>query len=975
MPRSPAGRMTETDFNSLLGEALRRRMPRYRVHPERTRILANPSVRPDITIEPRNGIPVIVESEFLPARTVERDAVARLGAGFARSENIVEQVIAVRIPEAVRRRPPDAAGMREIRFEYCVHSGTADRPMRWPETGWIPGGIDDLAHCIEMVSLSENRIIEGANILEMGIERLAGSLRNDALDNHPDTLAVMAGLLCQEDGEQTTRMAVAIMANAICFHAALAGNHGIPNLSNLHGRGGYPLKADLLNCWSDILRINYWPIFAIASDLLRTVPDGSSPVLLRGLERISEELASIGGTTMHDLSGRMFQRLITDRKFLATFFTLPTSSTLLAELAVPRLAADWSSDDAVRALRVADFACGTGALLGAAYQSMRSRIRRAGRNDEELHGGMMESVLIAADIMPAATHLTASTLSGAHPAQTFTQTRIFTMPYGSRNEADGENGGDGIVKIGSLDMLRDETAWTLFPTGGDVLHGEGEGEDADHTLRVEVAHASMDLVIMNPPFTRPTNHETAEVPVPSFAGFNTPAKEQQLMSRRLAQIRSALQLHAGHGNAGLASNFVDLAHNKVRRGGIIALVLPASCLRGEAWSGMRNLLETEYKDILIVGIAAHGPTRMAFSADTGMAEVLIIATRLPDGEQPDGTACFANLHRRPTNLLEAAEIARTIRGIAEPGGHEYLEAGSEVIGNILRASIRETGCSRVREPRLAAAAMGLEQGQLRLPRMEGTNPIPVARLCEIGDRGLLHRDMNGTGMGRDGLPRGPFDIIPLHGRTSAAAYPALWGHEAARETCLMVSPDTEGRVRNRCEDKAAAVWRRTASRLHLNLDFRINSQPLAACLTPEPTIGGRAWPNYLVRDSSWEKLLILWANCTLGLILFWWIGNRQQQGRATLSISGLPALTVLDPRALSAARIDRAEEIFADHSSRTLLPANEAYRDPVRKSLDRAILADLLGLPEMMLDSLSFLREQWCAEPTVHGGKATRPQQ
>ena len=967
--------MTETDFNSLLGEALRRRMPRYRVHPERTRILANPSVRPDITIEPRNGIPVIVESEFLPARTVEGDAAARLGMGFAQSENIIEQVIALRIPEAVRRQPPDAAGMREIRFEYCVFSGPADRPVRWPATGWISGGIDDLAHCIEMVSLSENRIIEGANILEEGIERLAGSLRNDALDNHPDTLGTMAALLCQEDSEQTTRMAIAIMANAICFHAALAGNHGIPNLSSLHGQGGYPLKAALLNCWRDILRINYWPIFAIASDLLRTIPDRSSPVLLGGLERISEELAGIGSTTMHDLSGRMFQRLIADRKFLATFFTLPTSSALLAELAVPRLATDWSSDDAVRALRVADFACGTGALLGAAYQSMRSRLRRAGRDDEELHGGMMERVLIAADIMPAATHLTASTLSSAHPAQTFAQTLIFTMPYGRRNAANGENGGDGPVSIGSLDMLSGAAAWTLFPTGGDVLHGEGEGGDGDHTLRVEVAHASMDLVIMNPPFTRPTNHETADVPVPSFAGFNTPVREQQLMSRRLKQIRPSMPRHAGNGNAGLASDFVDLAHKKVRPGGTVALVLPASCLRGEAWSGMRDLLEAEYRNILIVGLATHGPTQMAFSADTGMAEVLIIATRLPDGEQPDGTACFANLHRRPTNLLEAVEIARTIRAIAESGEHGSIAAGSKEMGNILRAPIRETGCSRVREPLLAAAAMGLEQGQLRLPRMVGTNPIPVVRLREIGDRGLLHRDINDPATARDGLPRGPFDIISLQRRSSAASYPALWRHDAARETCLMVSPDTEGRVRNRCEDKAADVWNRTASRLHLSLDFRINSQPLAACLTPEPTIGGRAWPNYLVHDRSWEEPLILWANSTLGLILFWWIGNRQHQGRAALSISGLPALTVLDPRALSAAQIEHAGEIFAAHRSRTLLAANEAYRDPVRQSLDRAVLVDLLGLPETVLDSLSILREQWCAEPTVHGGKATRPQQ
>ena len=56
-----------------------------------------------------------------------------------------------------------------------------------------------------------------------------------------------------------------------------------------------------------------------------------------------------------------------------------------------------------------------------------------------------------------------------------------------------------------------------------------------------------------------------------------------------------------------------------------------------------------------------------------------------------------------------------------------------------------------------------------------------------------------------------------------------------------------------------------------------------------------------------------------------------------------------------------------------MLPANEAYRDPVRQELDRALLVDVLGLPDSILDSLDALRASWCAEPTVHGGKSTRP--
>ena len=36
-------------------------------------------------------------------------------------------------------------------------------------------------------------------------------------------------------------------------------------------------------------------------------------------------------------------------------------------------------------------------------------------------------------------------------------------------------------------------------------------------------------------------------------------------------------------------------------------------------------------------------------------------------------------------------------------------------------------------------------------------------------------------------------------------------------------------------------------------------------------------------------------------------------------------------------------------------------------------LVDLLGLPKTMLSDLKLLREQWCGEPSMHGGQDTRP--
>ena len=131
----------------------------------------------------------------------------------------------------------------------------------------------------------------------------------------------------------------------------------------------------------------------------------------------------------HDLTGRIFQRLIADRKYLATFYTLPASAALLARLAVAKMeGVDWSDPDAIGKLRVGDFACGTGALLSAVYDEIAARHERTGGNPTELHRAMMEEVLYGCDVMPSAIHITGSTLSGVEPSIGFGTSRLFLTP-------------------------------------------------------------------------------------------------------------------------------------------------------------------------------------------------------------------------------------------------------------------------------------------------------------------------------------------------------------------------------------------------------------------------------------------------------------------------------------------------------------------------------------------------------------------
>ncbi len=277
---------------------------------------------------------------------------------------------------------------------------------------------------------------------------------------------------------------------------------------------------------------------------------------------------------------------------------------------------------------------------------------------------------------------------------------------------------------------------------------------------------------------------------------------------------------------------------------------------------------------------------------------------------------------------------------------------------------------------LVDTVRNLQDSKLKLPRMAQAYSVPTTMLGELGKRGLVHRDING--IERKSVQdqqeskryfRGPFDIVHT---TDEPTFPVLWGHATDRERCIVVQPDSAGIIREDCEDGAHDAWR-TATRLHFSLDFRLNSQCLAACLTPTETLGGRAWPNFQMDSRRNETVTALWANTTLGLILFWWAGTVQQAGRANLTISRLPELLTLDARTLTDAQHKQVDLIFKEFEKRPLLPGNEAYRDASRQALDEAVLIGLIGLPESILDPLAVLRRQWCSEPTVHGGKSTRP--
>lgn len=800
------------------------------------------------------------------------------------------------------------------------------------------------------------------------------------VDSHAGAIQKISDELRQENGEQTWRMASAILANAFVFHESLAGGPGnlaaIRSLEELKGDGNLT-KSSILAEWKKVLQINYWSIFDIARRILEHTPGGISKAVVETMARTAAKLLEHRLMRSHDLTGAVFQRLIADRKFLAAYYTTPASAALLAGLAIrgdkTPAGTDWSDTDALQHMRVADFACGTGTLLSAAYQRIGQFHELAGGDARKLHSFMMGGSLVGCDVLPAAAHLTAAMLSSVHPTLKYAESSIMTLGYGRH---------DGGVALGSLDLLDAQRRFEILAITARAAEGTGESMK---DIWTSLPHEGFDAVIMNPPFTRDTGHEGGKIGVrnPMFAAFQADEKTQKVMAKVLKQLTKGT---SAHGNAGESSIFLVLAHRKLKTDGTLAMVLPLSFMLGDAWEDSRELVAKHYSDLVLVSNAGVGGADVSFSADTGMGECLLVGRKGGSSKR----ATFVTLNERPESTISGSAIAARIeharanmqlRRLEDgPAGGTPVLLGSEMVGQAINAPINGGwNLARVRDFSLAQSAYQLTHGRLWLAGMNKSEvrDIAISTISKIGEIGPYHADINGRTSG--GGIRGPFDIHELQSN-SAPTYPTLWAHDAEREYALAFEGDREAvpvKGKNKSQqqsigEKVASVWA-TASHCHFNVNFQFNSQATSMQFTKRPTLGGRAWLSIKLKSVNKEKALVLWANSSLGLLLHWWSANRQQIGRGNIGKSVLLTLPVLDVDHLTADQLSMAREIFDMFSSQHMRPMHELEKDSVRRELDEAVMGKMLSLPTSLLAEdgpLHLLRMKLANEPSVVGHKA-----
>ena len=223
---TPRGRAAESTINVSMAEVLDGMRHAWQSRGERMGGVLRGGRRPDIFITRAGMSPVIIETEFIPANTLEADVMARIGAETTTGQSI-GGVIGVRVPE--RFRQLDGKSIRdEFRssddLEYAVWS-----TGRFPETGWIVGGLADIARAVDEVAVPQANVGDCVSYMSNAIDGIANIIEGGGRRTRRE----IARLLSQKESEQTWKMAGLILSNAFVFHSHIAGTHEIRGLHEI----------------------------------------------------------------------------------------------------------------------------------------------------------------------------------------------------------------------------------------------------------------------------------------------------------------------------------------------------------------------------------------------------------------------------------------------------------------------------------------------------------------------------------------------------------------------------------------------------------------------------------------------------------------------------------------------------------------------------------------------------------------------
>ena len=875
------------------------------------------------------GLRVVLEAEtgFHRKAQAIKDADARL------RQRLATVVFAVCYPDDVTE---DNLLEATLTWTVRVKPGA-------PSGEWSTGGVTQLAHAVQQAPRSLSGADVAARILSDGLDTAVQGLKTPArraLARALDLPPTKSKGKAQSDGYfVAAKRGMLVVATAMLFHHRVQSY--LPGERPDGYDGDWP-PASATGCaeqeaainafreaWRGILAVDYRPVFETGRAALAALsvdPDTGQTVrsLAEAVARVSERVTGL----RHDLLGRIFHRVLDTARYDGSFYTSTAAAVLLASLALREQDSDWSDPNAVAALRICDPACGTGTLLMAAAERIRDLRNAAGRGDpedEEVLGLLLvEDVLWGYDVNLTATHMAASTLGMLSPTTRFNRMNIHRALLGVF---------DGEPYLGSLDYLHGQARLAAWPSA---------------TQQVERAQATpdqpppMDLVIMNPPFTRDSLRHDQFSHEDELAIKNREKEVLEALSQQddvllrssggdlvIAESQqAAARLHSSGGA------FTVLAEQLLKDDtGTLALVLPSVVPTTPGNLALRKYMAQRFHIDTIV--SSHDPSRIYFSENTSIGEILLVCRRW-SGSTPRPPTRVVNLARNPATPLEALDTAAKV----ERAGIKGAQTPRDFTVQEVDATRIERGdwfAVNFLSPFLVDAYRTLSE----------TTPwsVPTTTLSDLADIGPEGRRI------RDAYTRS--DMPTLSGRR------ALWFHKSDVTQSMRADTDVYIEPKESKRHLADSYWEQRSQML-LPHRLWLPLARVAAVMLPDQAVGS-IWTPCRPHDPDIAKALCLYLNSTPGLLSVLGARDNRKPSYPSFSLDTLRSLPVPDFTTLGAAERDLLSSWFDWLQTETLQPFPRMHEDPVRQQIDDAVAKAL----DLEHEWVATVRRELAREPSV----------
>ena len=936
------GSLPEIEANSAIAQYLDECGKGWSANAERRRTLVEDNGRPDIVVRESGRRSVVLETEW--DRPAVGDAEDRLDKRLLGETRALTEVIAVGIDEDCERDTRAEFLARLKRNEAVLSVKLVSTAGAWPDDPLVSRPSDLIAYC-EYAQAPQLEIDRQSASVARHIESLGGALLNGlramtAVGD--DMIAELIHIVKADTADEATRIVCAIWMTTIDLHNDLASHSptlqslGLATTRQIRINSGMDAlrQQHLLDAWDVVESVNYLPVMELAKESLLAVGDSAVvSEILRNLEELSGNLSALQAKHVYNFAGELWQRLVTDREERAAHYTKPEVAELLATLAAQRFT-DRSVDE-VASLDLMDAACGTGTLIGAGERALRRIYMLKGGKDPTLHRKRMEHHIIALDVNGIAGTMTAKRLTDLEVAQDYQESRIAIVTH----------------EAGSLCLLNPESTGItdMLGSGG---RGLTPGQNSNNGM-VRVPVGSVDLALMNPPYSRPRRgREQATTGLASLR--RTAARYGWLMS---------------HGQAGLASDFGNMSNMRLKPGGVFAHVLPLTAAHAGSWTQWRREMVRHFMDIIVIA-NTNASVLQSMSADTSMGEMLVVATKREtplEGSEVDELLCV-NLSAAPATMAEGYALGCEIAAIADSS-----PTGTAEWGNWARLKQNGTGAPwgavGNHNVELIAVSEMILEGMLYDPLTMNRHamPLPMVTLSNLADAGPTHHTI---GYPRGGDPIGAFEWAPFNRLSAPLSQRSMWAANAQTQVRIETDP-THGGTAISLDLARRLVSQR--SNWFISRNLRWTSQALAFAHTLDVAHGGRAWNALQNLDDEIGRCLALWNNSVFGGIIRNAYGQTTQAGRATIqviAIMGLPCPDFASDTAAGAHARTIAALHFAELSKLELEPFAYCFRFYENRWRIDEVVAEMIGLDinnRRVRQMMANYRLMFVSEPNVNG--------